>query len=169
MQWTLGDGLLAIGLLVAVYTDVKEQKIPNRLTLPLTGIGVLWHLVHGEWWLPLVGTVSAFLLHFGLWVLKVERGGDAKLMMAVGAFLGWSEMLEVTVWNLLLLVPVGVVVLALRGKLRNLVETLRFAWRRALGYPVEPPTEQTFMAYAPVIASAVVVARFVDWPSTLWT
>lgn len=169
MEWTLGDGILAIGLLVAVYTDLKEQKIPNVLTLPLTGLGVLWHLLQGEVWLPVVGVVAAFALHFGLWALKVERGGDAKLMMAVGAFLGWSEMLEVTVWNLILLFPVGIVVLAVRGRLRNFFETMRFAWRRALGYPVEAPTEQTLMAYAPVIACAVATARFVDWPSSLWT
>jgi len=169
VEWTLGDGLLAIGLLVAVYTDLKEQKIPNALTLPLTVLGVFYHFLQGVVLLPVIGVAAAFGVHFGLWLLKVERGGDAKLMMAVGAFLGWSEMLEASVWNLLLLFPVGIAVLTARGKLRNFVEAMRFAYRRALGYPVEPPTEQTLMAFAPVIACAVLTARLVDWPSSLWT
>ena len=104
----------------------------------------------------------AFALHFAIYALGVERAGDAKLMMGVGALQGWSLMLESTFWTLLLLFPVGLAVLALRGRLRNFWHTIQYSYRKALGYPVEPPKEQTMMAFGPVIAVAVVVARFTD-------
>ena len=102
-------------------------------------------------------------------MLKVERGGDAKLMMGVGAFYGWSLMLASSVWMLLLLFPVGLTVLTLKGRLRNFFETVRFAWRKALGYPVEPPEQQTMMPFGPVIACAVLAARLLPWPASLWS
>ncbi len=164
-----GDLLLAAGLLVACVTDLREGKIPNVLTLPLVVLGVLYNTLSGALLFGLLGAVIAFALHFGLWALKVERGGDAKLMMAVGAFLGWSDMLATTIWMFLLLAPVGILVLIARGRLGNFLETLRYAWRKALGYPVEPPAEQTTMIFAPVIACAVIATRLLDWPASLWS
>lgn len=163
MEWTLADVVLALGLTIAVYTDLTSERIPNVLTFPLILVGIVIHFVQGNFLLPLLGVGVAFALHFVLWMLKVERGGDAKLMMAVGALLGWSEMLESTLWMFLLLFPIGLAVLTVRGRLRNFIETVKFAYRRAIGYPVDPPAEQTMMAFGPVIACAVVAARLTDW------
>lgn len=166
---SVDDVLLGVGLLIACYTDLNRQKIPNALTFSLIILGIASHWVRGDFLLPLIGVAAAFALHFVLWMLQVERGGDAKLMMGVGAFYGWSGMLAASVWTLVLLFPVGLTVLAIKGRLGNFFETLRFAWRKALGYPVEPPAEKTMMPFAPVLACAVLAARLLPWPASLWS
>ena len=167
-QHVPGD-VLVLWLAMAVYTDLKEQKLRNVLTLPLSALGLLYHLLQGDPLFAVYGLLAAFALHFTLWVFGVERAGDAKLMMGIGAFVGWSEMLEISLWTLILLVPVGLVILWIRGRLGNLVEAARWTYHKALGVPVGERPQGTLMAYAAVIASAVVVARFVSWPSSLWT
>lgn len=162
MTWTVADLVVLAGILAAAVIDLRTQRIPNALNGALMVAGLVIHVVAGDPWLPIVGILVAFGLHFTLWVLGVQRGGDAKLMMGVGALLGWSTMLEATLWTWALFFPVGLLVLALRGKLWNFFDTLRFTWRKALGYPVEPPAEKTYMALGLVIAVAVVVARLTD-------
>jgi len=163
MDLTLADAVLFAGVITAGVTDLRDRRIPNVLTFSMIGLGIVIHFVMGAYWLPLLGILVAFGLHFALFALNVERAGDGKLMIAVGSLLGWSEMLETTLWSFLLLIPVGVLILLVRGKLGNFWETLKFAVRKALGYPVEPPEEKTYMAFAPVIACAAFVARFTDW------
>lgn len=163
MEFTVADVVLGLGLAVSTYTDLREGKIYNAVTFPLIALGIVIHATQGSVFTALVGLGVAFGIHFALWVLKVERGGDAKLMMGVGALLGWSELCESTLWMFLLLFPVGLTVLAIKGKLRNFWETLKFVGLKSAGYPVEPPSEQTMLPFGPVIAVAVVVARLTDW------
>ncbi len=162
MELTLPDVVLFLGLLLASISDLRTQKIPNPLNFSLMAAGLLIHGLALDPWLPITGILAGFALHFTLWVLGVERGGDAKLFMGVGALLGPWLMLEATIWTYALFLPVGIIVIILRGKLRNFLETVRYAYRRALRYPVEPPEEQTYMALGPVIAVGTIVARFTD-------
>lgn len=162
MNLSTAEVVLAGGLLIAVITDLREERIYNALTFPLVALGFLVHGLAGDLWTPLLGAGVAFALHFLLFALNVERGGDAKLMIGVGALLGWEPMIESTLWMFLLLFPVGLTLLTLKGKLGNFLATLRFAYRRALGYPVEPPEERTMMPFAPVIAAGVLAARLTD-------
>ncbi|MBW1878228.1 MAG: prepilin peptidase [Deltaproteobacteria bacterium] len=163
MDLTVADAVLFAGVVTAAATDLRDRRIPNLLTGSLIGLGIVIHIILGAYWLPIVGILVAFALHFALFALQVERPGDGKLMIGVGALAGWSTMLETTLWSFILLVPVGLFILAVRGRLGNLWETLKFAVRKALRYPVAPPEEQTYMAFAPVIACATFVARFTDW------
>jgi prepilin peptidase CpaA len=166
---TIADAVLFAGVLTAAATDLRDRRIPNLLTFSLIGLGIAIHFVQAAYWLPIVGILVAFALHFLLFALRVERPGDGKLMIGVGALVGWQTMLETTLWSFILLIPVGLFILTVRGKLGNFWETLKFAVRKALGYPVEPPEEKTYMAFAPVIACAAFVARFTDWLLLLGT
>ena len=75
--------LLALVLLVSLH-DLRRGRIPNWVTLPLLGIGLLWNfpsfLRAGpgalETWL-------ACLLLFAAWRAGWLGGGDAKLWMAL--------------------------------------------------------------------------------------
>lgn len=164
MEFTLADGLCAAGLLVASITDLREQKIFNWLTFPMVIVGITLHATAGEGWtFGLIGAAAAFALHFFLWVVKVERAGDSKLAMGVGALMGWSFMLETTLWTLLLLIPTGLIVLTVRGRLRNLLQVAHHVAARAQGVKSEEPPPLTFMAFGPTMALGAVVARLTEW------
>lgn len=83
--------LLAVACFVACATDLRNMRIPNWLTLPLLGFG----LAYGGWVgaLPgigqsLMGMAVAGAIFVGAYALAGGGAGDAKLMMALGAWLG---------------------------------------------------------------------------------
>jgi prepilin peptidase CpaA len=86
---TLNAALLAV-VLVAVWTDIRTRRIPNGLTvvalaaaLALRALFGLAPLLDG-----LLGAGLALALLLPLFALGGVGGGDAKLLVAVGAFLG---------------------------------------------------------------------------------
>ncbi|MEM0358413.1 MAG: prepilin peptidase [Candidatus Hadarchaeales archaeon] len=91
----LPTALALLTATVAIYTDVfKNRIIPDTLTLPMIGIGILFHLFLGVWkgnlYLALsgmMGAILAFSLSYLLWLLGGWAGGDVKLLTAFGALL----------------------------------------------------------------------------------
>lgn len=155
--------VLWIGLLVASLTDLRDGKIRNWLTFPLMVFGVAYHAMVGpDRWLGLVGLAAATALHFTLFALGIQRAGDAKLFMGLGACVGWVEMVEASLWFALLYVPVGLATLAAKGRLSNLVATVRYVAQRSMGRPSEPPPESTMMIAGPTILVAGVIATTSD-------
>lgn len=83
-------GALIATVTVAAASDIRSRTIPNRLTVAALGIALLSRMLLGG------GSLLEGLLGFGLAVAVllplfragVVGGGDAKLLMAVGAFLG---------------------------------------------------------------------------------
>src|SRR6202166_3598350 len=84
--------VLAVALAVsAAVSDVKERRIPNRLTYPamLVGLGVQGAL-HG--WQGLLLSVGGGLLFGGVFLLfhfvRAMGSGDVKLAAALGCIVG---------------------------------------------------------------------------------
>ncbi len=68
--------LLALVILLSLH-DLHRLRVPNWVTLPLMGIGLLWNFPGAlETWL-------ACLLLFAAWRAGWIGGGDAKLWMAL--------------------------------------------------------------------------------------
>ncbi len=68
--------LLALVILLSLH-DLHHARVPNWVTLPLLGIGLLWNFPGAlETWL-------ACLLLFAAWRAGWLGGGDAKLWMAL--------------------------------------------------------------------------------------
>ncbi|TKJ28280.1 prepilin peptidase [bacterium (candidate division B38) B3_B38] len=116
--------LLASGLLVLIFIDLRHRLLPNYLTLPGIGLGFLLSFVNPrvEWWDSLVGIAlgGGLLLLVGTmyyWLRKVEGMGmgDVKLMAMVGAFVGWKLTLLTIVLGSLLGSVVGVSLIIKRG------------------------------------------------------
>src|SRR5690349_11787497 len=86
---------LSAFLLAAAYTDIRSRRIPNALTLAGIGVAIALRLSGGLG--PgvdgVIGVVLAFVLCLPFFVLGVLGGGDAKLLMAVGAFMGPRDLL----------------------------------------------------------------------------
>ncbi|MBT3220947.1 MAG: prepilin peptidase [Proteobacteria bacterium] len=178
----LPDLVLIVGLLIACWTDVRTGLIPNRLTLSLMGAGILLNSMAGNPWTPWMGLGGAFAIHYILWLLRVEKGGDAKLMMGLGALVGFQEMVEATWWCAVVYLPVGLVYLIVTGKLMNIWYTLKWSLHRGLERlpdgqramtmnllqkcridmtDVKEPTP-TMLRSAPVITVAAILAMTTD-------
>ncbi len=150
------DAVLIGVLVAACVTDLRARRIPNLLTLPAMALGIVDGVRVGVWWHGLAGVLVALLLAAPAWRFGgAMRAGDVKLLMVAGAFLGWQGAVRGTVFTYLLAFPFGVAVLAWRGRLSNL-------WRVWVRGERE---ELTHVAFAPVIAVAVVMARVQPWPS----
>jgi Flp pilus assembly protein protease CpaA len=157
------DIVLLGGLAIGSATDLWSGRIPNALTFPMMALGIAMNATLPSHWVGLVGCAAAFALHFPLFAGGIERGGDAKLMMGVGAVLGWSGMLEATTWMAVLYLPIGLAILAARGKLGNLVAVGKHLAAKARGEDPGPPPEQTWFVTGPVIAISSVLAWSTDW------
>ncbi|MEW6592285.1 MAG: prepilin peptidase [Candidatus Hadarchaeota archaeon] len=82
------------GTCVAIYTDLKERIIPNRMTFPLIAFGIFsWLIVgifRGDLWTATSGALGAalsFAIGYAMWLTGGWAGGDVKLFTAYGALL----------------------------------------------------------------------------------
>jgi prepilin peptidase CpaA len=84
-------GVVVLLVFSATVTDLRWRRIPNLVTLPAIGAGLVIHIVAAGWEGLLLwagGTLLApcvlILIHGG----KVPGAGDVKLAAALGAILG---------------------------------------------------------------------------------
>jgi prepilin peptidase CpaA len=122
--------LLALATLlgVAVYTDLRWRLIPNKVTVPGLLVGLILSGV-SQGGLPLsalAGVIFALVIAIPFMALGALGGGDAKLLAAVGAFVGPGGLLSVALYGAL-----AGGVLALGGALRRraLIPVLRRSLR----------------------------------------
>ena len=89
-QW----GIVIGASLVAAGCDLRTRRIPNVLTFPLLVIGLIWAIWHGGL-LSLAEAAGACILlalpYVFLFVFAHGGAGDAKLMGAIGAWLGLTQ------------------------------------------------------------------------------
>lgn len=162
------DVVLVGGMVVAAVTDARTGKIPNALTFTMMVLGIVVNATWvGDPTVGLVGCAAAFAIHYPLWMLGVEKAGDAKLFMGIGACVGWRELVEASLWLAVVYVPVAVVMLAVQGKLPNLVRSLRYLVDKARGAATGEPPEQTFVRAGPIILVAGLLGRTTDWLAAL--
>ena len=115
-----GAIILLVGLLVRIaINDFQTLTIPNRMVLPVLGIGLVVGVIRGAslgargervFLLSPAGAalgavdgllfaVAGFLLAFGvfflLWLLGTGAGGDVKLFAAIGAWVGPGEAMRI--------------------------------------------------------------------------
>ena len=81
---------LALMLTIAVFTELKENKIPNWLTFSGMAAGLAIGYLYGQpaLWSSLVGLGIGFGFLFMFYVFGGVGGGDVKLMGAAGALMG---------------------------------------------------------------------------------
>jgi leader peptidase (prepilin peptidase)/N-methyltransferase len=121
---------LAIALLIAMaMIDLDTTLLPDSLTLPLIGLGLLGALA-GWTRVPLSAAVIGTLAGYGsLWLLsflyKQLRGvqgmaeGDFKMLAGLGALLGWQALPSVVLLASAVGAAVGIALIAFKGHRRE--------------------------------------------------
>jgi len=147
--------VLALMLLTASFTDVRNGKIPNWITYPGVLAGLIGHTVcgglagDGPLTLGLVGSAgglaAGFLPLMVAWLAGGIGGGDAKVMGAVGALTGWRFTLAAMLYGFVVAAVMALVVM-IRKKVTR--KTLGRIWRfLALlfmrGPAVDPATDDS--------------------------
>ena len=81
-------------LVLAAITDLRSQRIPNWLSLPLAAVGLVVHsfAVGGEGIaFAAAGLAAGFALLIPFYALGGMGAGDVKLLAAVGAWVGAKQ------------------------------------------------------------------------------
>ncbi len=92
--------VFAGGLLIATFVDLEWMEIPDEVSLPCAALGLASAPFRADpgLWSAAVGAGAAYLtiqlgFVWGYELLTGRRGmgeGDSKLLMMIGAFLGWK-------------------------------------------------------------------------------
>jgi len=114
--------LLWSALIVISFIDLDHMIIPDRITLPGIGLGlVAGTLLLPRWWDSLLGLfVGGGILYFMAWISPYlfgkegMGGGDVKLLAMIGAFLGWKPAILTIFFGGVLGALVGVTLMGVR-------------------------------------------------------
>ncbi|MCB9228327.1 MAG: prepilin peptidase [Deltaproteobacteria bacterium] len=86
-------------MLICSVIDIRHQIIPDKISLPMLLLSPLWVWLHPEldWKSSLIGALTGAGIIYGVawayYLLRKEQGigmGDAKLLAAIGGWLGYQ-------------------------------------------------------------------------------
>lgn len=112
-------------LIVITVIDLYHQIIPDVISIPGIGVGLLGALIlpHITFFNSLMGILlgggSLFVVAtLYQWLFKREGmgGGDVKLLAMIGAFLGWDAVVLTILLGSLVGSIIGIMIMALKGK-----------------------------------------------------
>ena len=116
-------GLMSVAfsalMVAAAGLDVRTRRIPNALTVSGFVIAIVLRFLAGPGFgiEGLTGAILAFVLCLPFFVLGVLGGGDAKLLMVVGAFMGPRDLLGA----MLLIASIGGIIAAVDAARRRIL------------------------------------------------
>lgn len=122
---------------VAAWTDLRRAKIYNWLTLPTLLMGIAFQFLFlgataGFDALWAVGL--AWVLLGWMYALRFMGAGDVKLLMALGAWVGTKQVIEIALLAIVIGALLGATQLLRHGKL---LDFLRRAWLLILSFVVK--------------------------------
>ena len=147
--------VLAVMLVAAAWTDVRQGKIHNWVTYPGVLAGLVGHTIAGgltgggQVELGLMGSAAGLAVGFVplmvAWLAGGIGGGDAKLMGAVGALAGWRFTLAAMLYGFAVAAAMALIVMLAKRVTRK---TLARVWRFLVlllmpGRPVDPATQDS--------------------------
>ncbi len=112
-------------LIVITVIDLYHQIIPDVISIPWIGVGLLGALIipHITFFNSLLGILlgggSLFVVAtLYQWLFKREGmgGGDVKLLAMIGAFLGWESVILTILLSSMIGSITGIIIIALKGK-----------------------------------------------------
>lgn len=163
MQSLIPHCVLGAVVLAGAATDWKTGRIPNWLTMPAMVLGLVVSAFSEVGFPAAVGGMLAALgVYFVFYVLWGRGAGDAKLMGAVGAFVGWPQVATVMFVVALLAGAAALAVSWRRGALAQVLrntliivaDLLTLRWR-----PERAASQASYrrMPHGPIIAAGTLV------------
>lgn len=157
MTWSdiaplIPDALAVAVCVVAVVTDLRDLRIPNRLTIPALIAGLVLNAVLGGLSSLLLASVGAVV---GLFVFGVPAAfgligmGDVKLAIALGALVRWPLALPLALYAAIAGGVLAIAYAVYRGRLRAVARNITRLGRA---------NELHRMPYALAIAAGCVIA-----------
>ena len=114
--------LLLCFLVPLFIIDFQQQILPDKLTLPLMWLGLIFQMNFGNLQDGVVGVMLGYLTLWGIyWLFKLttkKEGmgyGDFKLSAAIGAWLGWQALPSLFLVSSIL----GILLFVLRPRMAN--------------------------------------------------
>jgi prepilin peptidase CpaA len=155
-------GLFVFALVIAAAGfDLHARRIPNKLILLalIVAVPVQW-IVHGGFaglWLGLQGLTAGIAVMLPFYLLRAFGAGDAKLMGAIGAFVGPSTVLMVAVATFLVGGIWALFLVVQRRQLRHAGNSLvlictHFAYHKTQATQAAPETSLGRLPYGVAIA-----------------
>ena len=120
----LGVGYFAATTIPLVFIDIRERRLPNKITLPGIAISLLGIALSFDWVKVMISLgVAAAVFGFGTLIsLKGMIGmGDVKLMTGLSLLLAWFS--PQLLWQALLWAFLGAGVVVLGGLLFKKITT----------------------------------------------
>ena len=118
MVHTISFMVLIAGMIPAVWSDIMQHKIPNVLSVTLLVIGLGVNMFEsGGLRRAAIGILTGLLIGISLWLLSVVKAGDAKLLAAIGAMMGWRWLINSLCWTILIGLGIGIVILLRKHEL----------------------------------------------------
>ncbi len=114
-----------IYVLIAFYTDIRWMIIPNRLILMATTLGFLAQVYTHQWTgliTSILGLSVAFVITFGLYLVRAVGAGDVKGLAALGAITGAQFAVSVLLVALIYAGFVGLLIIVIRGRIGYLIQ-----------------------------------------------
>lgn len=131
-------GLTATAILVLLFSwclivltgiDFNQQLLPDNITLPLLWLGLLVNIQGTFATLQdaVIGAAVGYLALWSIfWIFKIITGkvgmghGDFKLLAALGAWLGWQQLLLVILLSSMVGAVVGIALILILGRDRQI-------------------------------------------------
>jgi leader peptidase (prepilin peptidase) / N-methyltransferase len=130
--WTTLAALVMLWSLVSLTViDIDHQLLPDNITLPLLWLGLLLSLTpYGLGVSPQSAMLGAIVGYLSLWsvywAFKLLTGregmgyGDFKLLAALGAWLGWQQLLSIIILSSLAGALIGISLAIFAGRDKNI-------------------------------------------------
>ncbi len=84
---------------LVLYTDIRDRIIPNTLTIPAICCGIIFNMwvsgLQGGFFFSSKGIIAGCCMLIIPFVLGGMGGGDVKLLGALGAWLGYTAVLNI--------------------------------------------------------------------------
>lgn len=170
MQLTAPQYVAAALVLIACIPDLRTRRIPNVLTFGAALLGLAFHAFASGWpglGLSAGGWALGLLLFLPMFALRGMGAGDVKLLAAVGAWVGPSQVFWVALLTSVAGGVLGVAVALLHGYLSEAVRNLRLLLTSWWLTGVRPVPQMTLADHrGPRLAYAVPIA--IGTMVTLW-
>lgn len=127
---TAGNAILLMLITAAGFCDLKERKIPNKITFTGILIGIMFNIitVGGMGLLQsLLGMFAGLAIFFLPFVMGGMGAGDVKLMGAIGALMGWRFSVMTALYSAIVGGIMVLIYLLHTGKLRETLKKMLYA------------------------------------------